>query len=283
MSENEKQDAPAPEAATNGSEPKQENGNTQNGDAEKKHEGAVASKLAAAKEMVTEKKAKAKDKANPPGGFDDTPIPSASDGYTVKFTFHGAKDLPISDLNTGSSDPYCMASLTSPGIQPRHKEDPEMRLRTKTEHKTTNPEWNSVWIVAGIPSQGFRLKCRLYDEDSSDHDDRLGNVTIHVGAIGEGWAGMQKEEFNIKKRMGSKRAYLLRAFSTMCYKDVHMSGQLIVSMEVLGKSEKPYGRMYTVGETMWTKHFSPMIGRLAGTKNFETGEDGKPGKIERYE
>jgi hypothetical protein len=40
--------------------------------------------------------------------------------------------------------------------------------------------------------------------------------------------------------------------------------------------------MYTLGPTTWTKHYSPMIGRLAGTKNPEDGK-GKAGKTEKYE
>jgi len=55
--------------------------------------------------------------------------------------------------------------------------------------------------------------------------------------------------------------------------NIKMSGNLIVSAEVLGKSEEPYGRMYTLGRTFWWKHFSPMIGRLTGMKAPEKQED----------
>jgi hypothetical protein len=158
-----------------------------------------------------------------------------------------------------------------------------MILRTPTVHKSANPEWNTEWIVAGIPSSGFRLKCRLYDEDPSDHDDRLGNVTIHVNSVGKDWPGIREETFQIKKRMASKRAYLIQGCVAMLNRDEHMNGNLDVSAQVLGMSDKPFGRMYTVGKTSWFKHFSPMIGRLAGTKAQSSSENGKDSKTEKYE
>jgi hypothetical protein len=257
------------------------NGNKQNGDAEKQPAG----KLAAAKDKLTDKQQKIRDKTNPPGGHDSTQIPLARDGYTVKFTFHRAENLPVSDLGSRSSDPYIRATLTS-ALPKRHKEDPDLVLRTPTIHKSVNPEWNTEWIVAGIPSSGFRLKCRLYDEDSSDHDDRLGNVTVNVGRIGMNWQGIRNESFDIKKRMGSKRAYLIRGCAAMLSSNVHMSGTLWVSAEVLGESEPPFGRMYTLGKTYWFKHYSPMIGRIAGTKapgSAEGAKDGEKSKAENYE
>lgn len=153
-----------------------------------------------------------------------------------------------------------------------------------TVHKSTEPVWNQEWIVAGIPSSGFRLKCRLYDEDPSDHDDRLGNVTINYGNLAS-WKGIRDQEFDIKKRMGSKRAYAVRGCLAMLSRSVKMDGKLYLSVEVLEKSPSPYGRMYTVGEVRWFKHFSPVIGRLAGTKNLEAGPgpDGEEHKTEKYE
>lgn len=259
------------------------NGHTQNGDAEK--HGDHQGKLAAAKDKVTEKQQKLKDKNNPPGGYDATPIPQAPDGYTVKFTFHRAENLPLSDLNSRSSDPYLTASLTA-NLPTRHKEDPKMVLRTPTIHKDTDPEWNTEWIVAGVPSSGFRLKCRLYDEDASDHDDRLGNVTVIVGHIGPNWHGIVNDSFDIKKRMGSKRAYAIRGCAALLSSNVHMGGHLWLSAQVIGESEPPHGRMYTVGPTSWIKHYSPMIGRLAGTKapgSSNGSPDGEKPKTDKYE
>ncbi|TEY49442.1 hypothetical protein BOTCAL_0286g00010 [Botryotinia calthae] len=255
-----------------------QNGTQQNGDPEKQHPGQLKS----AKEKLASKQQKLKDKTdNPPGGFDATPIPHARDGYTVRFTFHRAENLPASDLNTRSSDPFISATLTS-SLLKRHKEDPDLVMRTQTIHKNTNPEWNKTWTVAGIPGSGFRLKCRLYDEDPADHDDRLGNVTIYVESLGLNWQGFKERAFDVKKRMGSKRAYGVRACDAMFSSNVNMDGTLYVSAELLGPSEEPYGRMYTVAETYFFKHYSPMIGRLAGTKAPGSESGGKP-QTEKYD
>lgn len=244
--------------------------------------GTSDGKLAEAKEKLTATKQKVHDKKHPPGGPDSTPIPRASDGYTVRFTFHRAENLPVSDFGVRSSDPYIHATLTS-GLAKRHKEDPDMVLRTPTIHKNVNPVWNTQWTVAGIPSSGFRLKCRLYDEDPSDHDDRLGNVTIYVDQLNGRWPGIREEGHSIKKRMGSKRAYMVRGCVAMLSRNVHMSGTLYVSAEVLGESEKPHGRMYTLGVTSWYKHYSPMIGRLAKTKAPGTTSGDDSNVVQRYE
>jgi hypothetical protein len=254
-------------------------GNTnggQNGDVEMTSD-SHHKKVGVAKEKMSKQQQKIKDKKNPPGGYDGTPIPPAYDGYTIRFTFHRARNLPMSDLNSRSSDPYIHATLSS-SLQKRHKEDPELTIRTPTVHKQTDPEWNTHWVVAGVPSSGFKLKCRIYDEDPSDHDDRLGNVTVNEGSIGSNWHGIQEEEFEVKKRMGSKRAYFIRGCAAMM-SSVKMSGTLYISAELLGPSDPPYGRMYTIGETAWIKHFSPMIGRIAGTK----APEGEGSKIEKYE
>jgi hypothetical protein len=278
MTENEKEDNHANGQASNGV-----NGDKQkNSEQEEEPANPALAKASAAKEKLTAKKEKVRDKTNPPGGKDDTPVPAASDGYTVQFTFHRAENLPVSDIKTRLSDPYILATLTSPGIQKRHKEDPDMRHRTKTIHRSTNPGCNEEWVVAGVPSSGFRLKCRLYDEDPKDHDDRLGNVTISASNIGESWPGIREEVYDIKKRMGSKRAYVLKGCLSMFSREIHMNGKLFLSVNVLRKSDPPHGRMYTVGPTTWTKHYSPMIGRLAGTKNPEE-KNGEKGKIEKYE
>ncbi|KAG9248522.1 hypothetical protein BJ878DRAFT_412519 [Calycina marina] len=236
------------------------------------HTDALNEKLGKTKDKLTTKQQKIQDQRNPPGGFDKTPIRPAHDGYTVKFTIHRATNLPVSDLNTRSSDPFVIATLMSP-LPKRHKEDPDMTMRTTTIHKSVDPVWNTEWTVSGVPSTGFRLKCRIYDEDFADHDDRLGNVTINIDHIDENWSGLREQAYGIKKRMGSKRAYMIRGCVSLLNHNVSMSGTLVMSAEVLGKSEEPYGRMYTLGKTFWWKHYSPMIGRLTGMKAPEGQED----------
>lgn len=220
-----------------------------------------------------EQKVHSKDKKDKPpaGGFDQTPVPSAPQGFTVKFTFHRATSLPMADINSLSSDPYLLVQLNT-SLSPRHKQDPHMRLRTPTIRRSTNPVWNCEWIVANVPASGFALKARIYDEDPADHDDRLGNVHVHVDEIHDGWEGIKEQPFKIKKRMGSKRAYFIRGCAAI-FSSIELSGQLIISVEVLSRTEENNGgRTWTVGPCAWSQHLSPLIGRLAGTK--ELGKEG---------
>lgn len=212
-------------------------------------------------------------KKGPEGGFDDTPIPRAPPGYTVKLSFHRANNLPLADINTLSADPFIVAQLNT-GLPTRHKEDPPLTMRTPTVRQSTDPVWNCEWIVANVPAAGFTLKCRIYDEDPADHDDRLGNVHVDVGPFNESWAGIHDHTYPIRKRMVSKRAWLLRAVAVCFGKAEHMNGTLNVSVEVLGKTPDEHGgRAYTIGPQFWIRHYSPLLGRLLGQK--EPNTDGR--------
>ncbi|KAH8675583.1 c2 domain-containing protein [Xylariales sp. PMI_506] len=235
---------------------------------------------AAIKGKFNDKKEQLKDKANPPGGFDSTPIPEAPPGYTIKFTFHKATNLPVADLGTRASDPYLHATLTT-SLMKRHKEDPELTHRTRTIRRSTEPEWEEEWIVANVPPTGCKLKCRLYDEDWPDHDDRLGNVSLYIGQLSENWEGFTNQQFSVKKRVGSKRAYLLKAATSLLSKDSSMTPILYLSATMVGKSNSlPNGQLYTVGPTSYFRHFSPMIGRLAGIQDDSHSQDKKTKKYD---
>ncbi len=241
---------------------------------------ALASKLDAKAENFQQKKQEhgisKEDDKQPAGGYDDTLIPRAPPGFTVKFTFHRASNLPFADVNTLSSDPYIMAELKT-DLRTRHKQDPSMLWRTPTIRRSVEPVWNSEWIVANVPASGFALKARLYDEDPGDHDDRLGNAHVHITRLSEDFAPIKEQSYSIKKRMGSKRAYFFRGCAALFNSSVHMSGDVVISVEVLGRSETDNGgQLYTVGPCNWTRHISPMIGRLAGTK--DPGAHSKDGK-----
>ncbi|KAF3481794.1 C2 domain-containing protein [Arthroderma uncinatum] len=218
----------------------------------------------------------------PAGGYDITPLPAAPPGWTLKFIFHRAENLPLGDLSTMSSDPYLKAILEV-DLPSRHpKQDPMMTFRTPTIKRDIHPQWNCEWVVANVPASGFQLKCRIYDEDIADSDDRLGSAYVDVKDITESWPGIKEQGFKIKKRMGSHRAYFLRTIASTFSKNVDNEGLLFVSVECLGRTPGNEGaHMYTIGPNYWTKHFSPLIGRLAGTKEKIKGKDGKA-PIERY-
>ncbi|KAL8652946.1 MAG: hypothetical protein Q9210_002392 [Variospora velana] len=221
------------------------------------------------------------DPPQPAGGLDKTPIPDAPPGYTLKFIFHRANSLPIADLSSLSSDPYLSVQLHTDRPS-RHKQDPHTRFRTPTIRKSTHPVWNCEWIVANVPSTGFKLKARIYDEDPADHDDRLGNVHVHVDSIHDNWPGIREQQYKIKKRMGSKRAYFIRGCAAMFNRNIEMSGNLVISVQMLGKTDvgNNGGRVWTIGPCAWSRHLSPMIGRLAGTRDPDQGKNGT--KSQRY-
>ncbi|KAI9664985.1 MAG: hypothetical protein M1821_006433 [Bathelium mastoideum] len=214
------------------------------------------------------------EKKGPAGGFDDTPLPHKPAGYTVKITFHRATNLPMADVNTLASDPYILATIDT-GLPPRHKEDPSLTLRTPTIRRNCDPVWNCEWIVANIPASGFKLKARIYDEDPADHDDRLGNAHINVEGMNENYQPIKDQAYKIMKRMGSKRAYMVRAIAACFSKAKHMNGDLYVSVECLGRTqdEEGGGRAYTIGPCYWFKHYSPMLGRLANVKDAQDDDD----------
>ncbi|KAK3384921.1 hypothetical protein B0H63DRAFT_173526 [Podospora didyma] len=241
---------------------------SQPNDAEKEAPKPSHSQTAPVKELkgkLANKKQHLTDKKKPPGGFDPTPFPDAPPGYTVKFTFHRASNLPVADLRSNASDPFIRATLTT-SVPKRHKEDPPLTRRTRTLRRTTEAAWEEDWTVANVPASGFTLKCRLYDEDWPDHDDRLGNVTITAPYVNEEWEGQDHQVYEVKKRSGSKRAYLLSAAAAALCQNTSMTPRLHISIKVLGKSDPPHAQTYTVGPTTWVKHFSPMIGRLMGIK-----------------
>ncbi|EEH19598.2 hypothetical protein PABG_07778 [Paracoccidioides brasiliensis Pb03] len=214
--------------------------------------------------------------SHPAGGFDDTPVPCAAPGFTLKFTIHRAANLPIADISTLSADPFVVARLTADSPR-RHKEDPDLVYRTPTVARNVNPVWNCEWIVANVPASGFELKCRIYDEDPVDSDDRLGTVDLVVPSIPEDWPGIPEESFRVHKGMASKRVYFFRSVSIVCCKSKHLNPSLFLSVQCLGRTPSDDGdaRMYTVGPNFWSKHFSPLIGLLAGTVDTEPSQDGK--------
>lgn len=220
------------------------------------------------------------DHSKPAGGFDATPIPRAPPGYTVKFTFHRGQDLPVADFGSFSSDPYVYAQLQV-DLPRRHKQDPVTSFRTPTVHKEMNPIWNCEWTVANVPASGFLLKAYVYDEDPADHDDKLGIAFIDVPALSEDWPGIKEQSYKVKKRFGSKRVYIftnVSAFAT----GHHQESFIVVSAECLGRTPgNEGGQMYTVGPNHWIKHFSPLIGRLAGTKEVQS-QDANGKSISRY-
>lgn len=212
-------------------------------------------------------KSQAKGNNKPSGGFDTTPLPDAPQGYDVRFRFHYATNIPPADISTGVADPFIFVVLK--GNNPkRHKDDPDLKFRTRTIRNTAEPKWEEEWIVANVPPNGFTLKCRMYDEDWPDSNDRLGNVTIVVPQVYDGWEGIPTpgKEFAVKKRTMSKRALVFKSVASAVHLKHDVKPRICISIEVLRKSDPPFAQMCTIGPTVSIKHFSAMIGWLVGTK-----------------
>lgn len=111
------------------------------------------------------------DQEQPEGARDYTTLPNVPNGYTIRFRFHQAKNLPMADYASMTSDPYLCAILVT-STPPRHEGDPPLSLRVPTVHKSVEPTFDCEWTVANIPADGFQLKVRVYDEDMANQDDR---------------------------------------------------------------------------------------------------------------
>lgn len=244
----------------------------------------------------------------PDGGYDSTPLPRhPHPTYTLRFTFHRATHLPIADLQNAASDPYLLVQLNMPhdsGIGQRHKQDPPLRWRSITTHATRDPVWEDQWVVAGVPAPqdgqtgACELKIRVMDEDKSDHDDRLGDVKIRLDGLGTSrWKDVREGAYEVQKRKAKKRVNLVR----FCCAPMDLLArpkrgrkspkeELVVSIEVLGKTEgdDEVGKAYTIGPLRWRQHYSPMIGRVAGTEQPKEEEhqeekQQQQGETEQYE
>ncbi|KAJ9126314.1 hypothetical protein QFC24_002046 [Naganishia onofrii] len=220
----------------------------------------------------------------PAGGYDSTPLkPSGQTCYKVKLTFHRATNLPVSDLHGLASDPYLMVTLNTPTLKSRHESDPPLRFRTRTHHGTTNPVWNDEWIIGGVPEAGFEMDVRIMDEDRMNHDDRLGDVkAVFYDIGGSAWTDVKERPMDIKKKHASKRVNMMRAAYTVIHPvrkafqhhpddhgtSEHHAEELFISIEVLEnmKPDDDVGKAYTIGPCRWMQHYSPLIGRMLGTK-----------------
>ena len=169
--------------------------------------------------------------------------------YTVLITFNGAKNLPIADMHNLSCDPYLEAILEVPN-DPRPPDDPPLLWRTPTRRCTRDPQWESHWIVSGIPQSGFVLEMSVKDEDANDRDDRLGKSYAYFtnGAIHDGFE-VRNKEVKIMKRKGSVVPYI-QTYVAAVLPGQHLRkhNRVAISVKVLGRAENQIDdRPFTVG------------------------------------
>ncbi|KAJ7493224.1 hypothetical protein B0H11DRAFT_2228008 [Mycena galericulata] len=203
--------------------------------------------------------------------------------YTLQITFDRAKNLPVADIGTLSCDPYILASIVVPDVEP-------LTFRTPTIRRNRDPTWNSMWLVSGVPASGFKLSMILYDEDpgAKISSDRLGKAVARFGPeqMKEGFESLETE-YTLQKRKGDLHPYILTYLTALLPGEkLRKHNRVIASVRVLRKDEdKGDHRMYTLGPNTYSRHFSPLIGSMVNKRsqkdaNDSDGQkDGKGGKL----
>ncbi|CAE7059242.1 unnamed protein product [Rhizoctonia solani] len=207
--------------------------------------------------------------------------------YDLEITFHSAHALPVSDVPSLSADPYILASLRVPSYAGREDPGPPpLTFRTRTIHRNRNPDWGSeVWRVGGIPGAGCVLRIAVRDEDGGKKDDRLGEARVSFlgrepvkdgersaeqdwGRIREG-LNVERREAAIKKRRGGARAFVSTYITAAISRAVSRhGGNVVISVKVLGLSQNQKDRRpYTLGPHYYSIHFSPLLGKIIGTRS----------------
>jgi hypothetical protein len=143
------------------------------------------------------------------------------------------------------------------------------------------------------------MKVVVMDEDFTSHDDRLGHLKVEIRDLGgPEWKDIKRRRFELKKRWAGRRVNLARAASNilnplkLCRDKTyrHQRDEIEISVEVIGSlqpgEEWNVGRAFTLGPGRWWQHYSPLLGRIAGTKG-GPGEEregrGKEGQVAQYE
>ncbi|XP_039959254.1 rabphilin-3A [Bactrocera tryoni] len=91
-----------------------------------------------------------------------------------------ARDLPAMDA-AGLTDPYCKVNLVTPDGMTKYSR----WLRTKTVHKTRNPEFNETLQFVGVEPEelgGSSLYVAIFDDDKYGHD-YLGGAKISLSPV----------------------------------------------------------------------------------------------------
>ncbi|KAB5587832.1 hypothetical protein CTheo_8726 [Ceratobasidium theobromae] len=188
--------------------------------------------------------------------------------YDVEITFHSAHSLPVSDIPLLSSDPYILASVLVPSYSTQEPGPPPLLFRTRTIHKSRDPQWESeVWRVGGVPGAGFMLRVSMRDEDAGKKDDSLGEARVSFfghkkdgafqaeddwGLVREGLY-VERRQAPIKKRRGGARTFMTTYAAAALSRSISRhGGNVVISVKVLD---------------YYSLHFSPLLGRVTGTKS----------------
>ena len=182
--------------------------------------------------------------------------------YTCEITLHNAKNVPISDLNDLSSDPFFLLTLSTNPSGVDNAKRQVLTYRTHTERHTLHPTYECQWVVSGIPLDGFVLGLELWDEDPKSSDDKLGQAILRFpspslegGLLGEGWKRAE-EEVKIHKRRGSLKDRLSTFVAKLgTKKRVEHRTRATISIRIIGLIENQDDRrLFTVGPRKSPSH-----------------------------
>lgn len=160
-------------------------------------------------------------------------------------------------------DLFRTTSAESDGVEGMTEGDPPLRFRTCTVQRSLNPEWESEWIVAGVPSNAL-IEARVYDEDSwKEKDDLLG--TAFIPLILNDHSSSEWMSYKLSKSGADPVALGIKAVVGAFDREARQGASLAVSVRVLGRTKRNIGRMYTINSHWWI-HYSPLVGSITNTK-----------------
>lgn len=201
-------------------------------------------------------------------------------GPPQRSSFSHELGVPSSPRRASFSRELSSASATGTGgrgFDGAGEGDPPLRFRTCTVQRSLNPEWESEWIVAGVPSTAL-IEARIYDEDSRKRDDLLGTAFIPLRLSDH--HSSEWVSYKLSKSGADRVALGLKAVVGAWDPDARQGATLAVSVRVLGRTKRYIGRMYTVNSHWWI-HYSPLVGSLTNTKT--PGQLGTASEREHYE
>jgi len=104
--------------------------------------------------------------------------------HSLDCTMVRARDLPAMDA-AGLTDPYCKLNIITPEAHTKYTR----WQRTKTVHKTRNPEFNETLQFVGVEPEELGnslLYVALFDDDKYGHDF-LGAAKVCLSTVSLGW------------------------------------------------------------------------------------------------
>jgi len=131
-------------------------------------------------------KAKAGGAKKSGGAGEAAPAPSAStvSAGTLNVTVVAAENLPVMELFSGTSDPYCLLRMDPPAGEKRAPRGVEkISYKTTCKPKTLSPSWNERIVLKPLESLDGKLVVTVMDKQSVGMDDFIGKVEVKLSSL----------------------------------------------------------------------------------------------------